>query len=51
VSPPPVSFGAIGVVTRRRTGPLSSPASIPMMLTPVSVSPFMMAQGIGAAPR
>ena len=36
---------------RCRTGPLSSPASICMMLIPVSVSPLRMACWIGAAPR
>ena len=41
----------IGVATRCSTGPLSSPASICMMLTPVSRSPSRMACWIGAAPR
>ena len=33
------------------TGPLSSPASITIMLTPVSLSPASIARCIGAAPR
>src|ERR1043166_5585227 len=51
VSAPAVSSGPIGVAHCRRTGPLSSPGSLSMMLTPVSGSPRRIAQLIGAAPR
>ena len=48
---PAVSFAPTGVVARWRMSPLSMPASIFMMVTPVSASPFRMAHWIGAAPR
>jgi hypothetical protein len=46
-----VSVAWIGKRASASTGPVSSPASICMMLTPVSVSPASIARGIGAAPR
>jgi hypothetical protein len=48
---PAVSRGAIGTTMRSMTGPVSSPASICMMLIPVSRSPASRARWIGAAPR
>ena len=46
-----MSLAAIGVRTVSATGPVSSPASIRMMHTPVSLSPAWIARTIGAAPR
>ncbi len=46
-----VSSGPIGVARDSRMGPVSRPSSIIIVVTPVSVSPFTMAQWIGAAPR
>ena len=46
-----VSSAPIGVASRSSTGPVSSPASICMMQTPVSASPARIARWIGAAPR
>ncbi len=48
---PAVSSGPIGVAVRSSTGPVSRPASIAMIATPVSASPAMIARWIGAAPR
>ncbi len=45
------SSGEIGTLCRSSTGPVSSPASICMIVMPVSVSPARMAAWIGAAPR
>ena len=50
-SVPVVSSSAIGSARTAATGPVSSPASIRMIDTPVSLSPRMMAHWIGAAPR
>ena len=46
-----MSRGPIGTASRSSTGPVSSPASIAMIETPVSASPAMIARWIGAAPR
>ena len=43
--------GAIGTRSAIAIAPVSSPSSIFMMVTPLSVSPAMMARWIGAAPR
>ena len=41
----------MGTLCMNSMSPVSSPASICMMVTPVSVSPASMARWIGAAPR
>ena len=41
----------MGVLAWARMSPVSIPSAILMMVTPVSSSPFKMAQLIGAAPR
>ena len=46
-----VSSASIATERCNKTGPVSKPASICIMHTPVSVSPAMMARWIGAAPR
>ena len=51
VSSAAVSASPIGSARQRSIGPVSSPASICMIVTPVSVSPLAIAQLIGAAPR
>ena len=51
VSEPVVSSGAIGIERTARMGPVSSPASICIKVTPVSVSPLKMANVMGDAPR
>ena len=43
--------GPIGTVPRSSIGPVSSPSSICMMVTPLSASPARIAAWIGAAPR
>ena len=43
--------GGVYVVVRDSMGPVSMPASSCMMVTPVSASPRMRAQLMGAAPR
>ena len=48
---PAVASGAIGTRSAIATGPVSSPSSIFMTITPVSASPAMIARLIGAAPR
>ena len=50
-SSPAVSSGPIGVASVRSMSPVSIPGSIWKVVIPVSVSPRMMAQAIGAAPR
>ena len=45
------SASAMGVRSTARVGPVSSPASIFMIVTPVSGSPLAMAHWMGAAPR
>ena len=50
-SVPVVSSSAIGNRRIAATGPVSSPASIRMIDTPVSASPRMIDHWIGAAPR
>ena len=47
----PVSSSANGMARRRYRGPVSIPASIPMMVTPLSRSPASIARAMGAAPR
>ena len=42
---------SIGVLLARRIGPVSRPASIIIVVTPVTASPFAIAHWIGAAPR
>jgi len=42
---------SLGVRSIRSIGPVSSPASICMIVTPVSASPASSARWIGAAPR
>ncbi len=46
-----MSSGAILIFEDKRTSPVSMPSSINMVVTPVSVSLFMIAHWIGAAPR
>ncbi|MNH23575.1 hypothetical protein D3C79_834790 [compost metagenome] len=46
-----VSSRAMGQVTLRIMAPVSSPTSICMMVTPVSLSPAQMERWMGAAPR
>ena len=46
-----VSVALMSVRRSSPTGPVSSPASICMMPTPVSASPASMARWMGAAPR
>ena len=46
-----VSFAPISISRCNRVSPLSIPASMRIVVTPVRVSPFTMAQFIGAAPR
>jgi hypothetical protein len=46
-----VSSAPIGVARASSVGPVSSPASMSIVVTPVSVSPFTMAHCTGAAPR
>ncbi len=46
-----VVVAVIGTASRSSIGPVSSPASICMMVTPVSASPASTAAWIGAAPR
>jgi hypothetical protein len=41
----------MGVARARSVGPVSSPSSIIMVVTPVSRSPFTIAHWMGAAPR
>jgi hypothetical protein len=41
----------MGVARDMRIGPVSSPSSIIIVVTPVSVSPLTTAQWMGAAPR
>ena len=48
---PRSSSAPIGTASRSSIGPVSSPASICMMVTPVSASPARIAAWIGAAPR
>ena len=48
---PAVVRGPIGTVSRSSIGPVSSPASIRMMVMPVWASPARIAAWIGAAPR
>ena len=50
-SSPAVSSTPIGVVADVRMGPVSMPSSIWNVVTPVTVSPRMIAHWIGAAPR
>ena len=50
-SSPAVSSGPIATRASRQTGPVSSPSSMRMIETPVSLSPAMMARLMGAAPR
>ena len=50
-SSPAVSSGPIGVASVKSMSPVSMPGSIWNVVMPVSVSPRMMAQAIGAAPR
>jgi hypothetical protein len=51
VSEPVVSCGEIASERIARTGPVSIPASISIIETPVSPSPASMAAAIGEAPR
>ena len=46
-----VSSARIGVRASATIGPVSSPSSIFMSVTPVSASPASIARAIGAAPR
>src|SRR5216683_1869829 len=46
-----VSFVPISISRRSSISPVSIPASIRIVVTPVRVSPFTMAQLMGAAPR
>ena len=48
---PAVASGPIGTRSAMAIGPVSSPASIFITITPVSVSPAITARLIGAAPR
>ena len=41
----------MGTASFKSISPVSTPASICMMVTPVSVSPFKIAHSMGAAPR
>ena len=50
-SVPAVSRGAIGTSTTSTIGPVSSPASICMIVIAVASSPAAIARWIGAAPR
>ena len=45
-----VSLGAMGTTTRVSMSPVSTPSFICIIVTPVSFSPLMIAQLIGAAP-
>jgi hypothetical protein len=47
----PAVLRSIGVAPASSIGPVSSPRSIIMMVTPVCASPARMARWIGAAPR
>ncbi len=46
-----MSSSAMGSARTAATGPVSSPASIRMIETPVSLSPRISDHWIGAAPR
>ena len=48
---PLVSSGSMAIFSHTSTSPVSSPASICMMETPVSASPFSTAHWTGALPR
>ena len=48
---PASSSRASGTGTDSMMGPVSSPASMSMMVVPVSVTPSMRARSTGAAPR
>ena len=47
----PIAASVMGVAAVLTIGPVSSPASMRMRVTPVSVSPLAMAHWMGAAPR
>ncbi len=49
--PPQWRAGLSARFCMSRVGPVSSPATIRMIVTPVSISPARMARSIGAAPR
>ena len=48
---PASSSGSMATARASTTGPVSSPASMTMIVTPVSSRPSMIARSTGAAPR